>query len=127
MKILKLICCAFLVMMFLSVSEAKKLSEKYPSLYNVEWEKSLKLSLWQEEQIKIIRDKNQEKMNVLLMELETIHHEMAALVDENESQIRDILSEKQKVKFDMYQYKLKKQKNEHKGEEKPSRKKMRVY
>jgi len=113
--------------MILTVSEAKTLTEKYPSLYNNEWEKKVKLTSAQEEQLKIIRDKNQEKMNVFLMEIETIHHEMAALVDENTNQMRDILDEKQKVKFDMYQYQLKKQKNEHKGEEKPSRKKMRVY
>lgn len=127
MKILKIFCYICALMMILTVSEAKTLTEKYPSLYNNEWEKKVKLTSAQEEQLKIIRDKNQEKMNVFLMEIETIHHEMAALVDENTNQMRDILDEKQKVKFDMYQYQLKKQKNEHKGEEKPSRKKMRVY
>jgi len=127
MKILKIFCYICALMMILTVSEAKTLTEKYPSLYNNEWEKKVKLTSAQEEQLKIIRDKNQEKMNVFLMEIETIHHEMAALVDENTNQMRDILDEKQKVKFDMYQYQLKKQRNEHKGEEKPSRKKMRVY
>ena len=114
-------------MAVLTICEAKSLSEKYPSLYDNEWEKKLKLTSFQEEQLKVIRNKNQEQMNVLLMEMETIRHEMAALVDENNSQMRDVLTEKQKVKFDMYQYQQKKQKNEHKGEDKPSRKKMRVY
>lgn len=127
MKILKICCCICALMAVLTICEAKSLSEKYPSLYDNEWEKKLKLTSFQEEQLKVIRNKNQEQMNVLLMEMETIRHEMAALVDENNSQMRDVLTEKQKVKFDMYQYQQKKQKNEHKGEDKPSRKKMRVY
>lgn len=127
MKILKICCCFCALMAVLTICEAKSLSEKYPSLYDNEWEKKLKLTSFQEEQLKVIRNKNQEQMNVLLMEMETIRHEMAALVDENNSQMRDVLTEKQKVKFDMYQYQQKKQKNEHKGEDKPSRKKMRVY
>lgn len=123
-KIIALILFSFLVVFSAS---ARTVAEKYPSLYNNEWEKKLKLTAYQQEQIKKIRDDNQEKMNVLLMEAETLHYEMVALAEENDEQIREVLSEKQKVKYDMYQYQLKKQKNEHKGEEKPSRKKMRVY
>ena len=113
--------------MFVFAAVARTPEERYPSLYNNEWEKKLKLTAYQQELIKKIRNDNQEKMNVLLMEAETLRHEMSALAEENDEQIREILSEKQKVKFDMYQYQLKKQKNEHRGEEKPSRKKMRVY
>lgn len=127
MKILKLLCYVFSALMILFAAEARTLSEKYPSLYNNEWEKKVKLTQFQIDKIKTIRDANQEKMNILLMEMETIRHEMAALIEENDEQIREILSEKQKVKFDMYQYQQKRQRNEHKGEEKPSRKKMRVY
>ena len=127
MNLSKFFAFVFAFFAVLSCAQAKSLEDKYPSLYNNEWEKKLKLTAYQQEQIKKIRDDNQEKMNVLLMEAETLHYEMVALAEENDEQIREVLSEKQKVKYDMYQYQLKKQKNEHKGEEKPSRKKMRVY
>lgn len=127
MKLCKIACLISLGYLFVFAAVARTPEERYPSLYNNEWEKKLKLTAYQQELIKKIRNDNQEKMNVLLMEAETLRHEMSALAEENDEQIREILSEKQKVKFDMYQYKLKKQKNEHRGEEKPSRKKMRVY
>ncbi len=127
MNLLKICLPAIICGIFFTNAQAKSLTEKYPSLYNAEWEDKIKLSPQQIEIVKQIREKNQEKMNVFLMEIETINHEIKALEEENDEQIREILSEKQKVKFDMYKYKLKKQYNEHKNEEKPSRKKMRVY
>lgn len=127
MKILKIFMLASVFCLFSSVIEAKSLNEKYPSLYNTEWQKKLKLTEYQIEQINAIREKNQEQMNVYLMEMDTLKHEMAALVDDVDEQIREVLTEKQKVNFDLYKYKLKKKNNEHEGEEKPSRKKMRVY
>lgn len=127
MSLLKTFSIAIILSVFSVNAYAKSLNEKYPSLYSTEWEQKMKLSPQQIEMIKQIREKNQEKMNVFLMEIDTIHHEISALVEENDEQIRDILSEKQKVKLDMYHYQLKKQNNEHRNEEKPSRKKMRVY
>lgn len=127
MNLSKIFVFVFAFFAVLSCAQAKSLEDKYPSLYNNDWEKKVKLTAFQIEQVKQIRNQNQEKMNIFLMELDTIHHEMAALAEENDEQIRNILSDKQKVKFDMYRYQLKKQHNEHKGEDKPSRKKMRVY
>lgn len=127
MEIKKIACLAGLFCSVMFAAVARTPAEKYPSLYDNDWEKKVKLTAYQQEQIKKIRDDNQEKMNLLLMEEETLHHEMASLAEENDEQIKNILSEKQKVKYNMYQYQLKKQRNEHRGEEKPSRKKMRVY
>ena len=122
------LCTLFVIFgSFIAIAHAKSLDKEPLALYNDELEKKLKLTPQQQETLKQIRKKNQEKMNIFLMEIDTIHHEMAALIDENNEQIREILSEKQKVKFDMYNYQLKKQANQHKNEDKPSRKKMRVY
>ena len=127
MNILKLLSVALVLFASFADVQASSPDENRFKLYNEELEKKLKLSPQQIEILKQIESKNQEKMNIYLMELETIQHEMAALADENAEQIREVLTEKQKVKYDKYQYQLKKQKNEHKGEEKPSSKKMRVY
>ena len=127
MNLPKICFVVALCSLFSTMVCARPLSEKYPSLYDNEWQKKLKLSPQQEAAVKQIKAENQKKMNVYLMEIDTIHHEMNALIDENNEQIREVLSEKQKTKYDMYQYQQKKQNNEHKGEEKPSRKKMRVY
>ena len=127
MNLPKICFVVALCSLFSTMVCARPLSEKYPSLYDNEWQKKLKLSPQQEAAVKQIKAENQKKMNVYLMEIDTIHHEMNALIDENNEQIHEVLSEKQKTKYDMYQYQQKKQNNEHKGEEKPSRKKMRVY
>lgn len=104
-------------------------AHRYPREYmNVDLAKQIKLSDWQIAKINKIRQENEAKMNVLQMKIETLRFEQRNIAQSANEQIREILNDKQKAKYDKLHIQYNKEKHIHDMPiEKPSRKKMPRY
>lgn len=117
-------------MLAVGAAEAKKSQPHQSSDRQINWSKELDLSKEQKAQVKEIYNQSHEKVKSLMQQIDTLHREIANIRKEDETKIRNLLTEKQQIKFDKAQARLNKENPEFERDEngkKPSRKRMRQY
>lgn len=120
-----------LLICLLAAGAAAARRQKISAEPETDWSKELDLDEAQNAQLKAIYEESHDKVLSMIQQIETLHKEIADIKENNEVKLREILTEKQKIKFD--KIKMRQQKAESgnserwKGKNKPSRKRMRQY
>lgn len=128
---MKIKILTLILICLLTAETAAARSKKISAEPETDWSKELDLDETQDAQLKEIYAASHDKVLSMIRQIDALHKEIADIKENNETKLREILTEKQKIKFD--KIKMRQQKSESgsserwKGKNKPSRKRMRQY